>query len=83
MQVKQKIDAISSRAAAINLSLGHLCRATQVHYSTVLRWQRGEVDPHVGKVDVTLRRLEQTLEACELEILSKLKDRYRAVSSAA
>jgi len=75
MQLSDRINAIEARARTINLTLSEVCKASDVHLSTVLRWRNGEVDPRLGKADATCARLEAALAERERVILSELSNR--------
>jgi predicted transcriptional regulator len=60
-----RIAQIKSRAQALNLSISALCKKAQVSKSSVWKWEKGLVDPQIGKLGTALSRLETALAAEE------------------
>lgn len=71
MQILERIDAISKRAAAINLPLSRLCVAAGVYPSTISRWKPG-AEIKLKKANAICDKLEAELKQRELAMLQHL-----------
>lgn len=71
-----RINRISERGAALNVTLKALCEAAGVSYGNVRRWLRGETSANMRIYNETCGALETALEARERALLAYLVAAY-------
>lgn len=63
-----RIASIKSRAQALNLTVGEVCRSAGVNRSTFWKWDQGDGNPKMKGFEVAMERLEAVLTAEEKRI---------------
>ncbi len=73
MQPIERINAIETRARAINLGLKRVCTLAGVDYSRVWRWQKGQSQPLLANFIRVTGHLDDTLKHLEEQMRERLK----------
>lgn len=75
MQTHDRINALTERAALLNLSLWRVCKLAGVDYSTVTRWRNSECNPTIVRFAEITTKVERQIQELEYDMAAKLIDR--------
>jgi transcriptional regulator with XRE-family HTH domain len=76
MSLKDRINEISCRAGQLNLSLWRLCALAGADYSTIKRWENGEVSPTLRVFERETGKLDAKLDDLERALFERLADKF-------
>ena len=68
-----RLDHVTGRARALNLSLGALCVRAGAHFGTIRRWEKGETTPLLTTYEREMAKLESALAQEEARLTRALE----------